>query len=108
MGKSYFWQDLLFSGAKNENFTMAPMATFYFVMLSEACHWRSRKLLGVHVAQVVLTNAHLGFWGTIPIFYRGGEQLFDKIRNWRLTTPQLEGIWKIKKISVNPNSVGVS
>jgi len=34
MGRSYLWQNLsLFWGAKNENFTMAPVGTFCFVML---------------------------------------------------------------------------
>jgi len=45
---------------------------------------------------VVLTNACLGFGGTIPIFTGGGaknvnfgQRFFDKVRNWGLTIQQL-------------------
>jgi len=32
------------------------------------------EVIGIYVAQVVLTKAHLGFWGTLLNFYRGGAK----------------------------------
>jgi len=47
----------------------------------------------------------LVFAGTLPIFTGGGAKttifggkIFDKVLKWRLTIPQLGGIWEIKKM----------
>jgi len=42
--------------------------------------------LGIYVAQVVLTNAHGGFWGTLPNVLQGAKiailgNIFDKVLN---------------------------
>jgi len=59
------------------------------------------KLLEIYVTWVVLTNVHLGF-GDPPQFFIGGKteilgKIFDKVLKWRLTIPQLGGMWEIKK-----------
>jgi len=54
----------------------------------------------MYVAQVLLANAHISFWGTLSDIYRVKNdnfcKIFDKILNWRLTVPQPEGIWEIE------------
>jgi len=119
-GRSYFWQELPeFFGAKDEHFTVVPRALFDLSRyLSETSQWRSGKIIEIYVAQVVLTNARVGFGNPPPIFTRGKNcnfgKIFDKVLNWRLTVPQGEGIWEIKnnifivdyRTTSTPNLVG--
>jgi len=103
----------IFQGPKNENFTMAPMGTFCFVMLTlRNPPVEVREIIGIYVTQMVLSNARLSFGGPSPVFmvFMGEREeqktsilgnIFNKVRNWWLTIPQLGGIWKTKNISVN-------
>jgi len=36
------------------------------------------EIVGIYVARVVLTNAHLGFRGILPTFYRGNNINFGQ------------------------------
>jgi len=70
MGRCYFRQDppLFFQGQKNKNFTVAPMGTLCFLMLTlRNPPMEIGKLLGIYIAQVVFTNARVGFCGLSPI-----------------------------------------
>jgi len=71
--RSYFWQDpaYFFQGPTNENFTMAQIGTFCFVTLTLAAN-RDQETYWTYVAQVVLTDACIGFGEPSPIFYGGG------------------------------------
>ena len=61
-------------GPKNENFTVAPMGIFYFVMLTQKNPpMKIGEINGIYVAQVVLTNGRLGFGRTLPNFCRGRQ-----------------------------------
>jgi len=43
------------------------------------------EIVGIYVAQVVLTDVHLGFWGPSQVFYGEGAKtailgkMFDKV-----------------------------
>jgi len=92
---------------------MAPMGTFCFVMLTlRNPPVEVREIIGIYVTQMVLSNARLSFGGPSPVFmvFMGEREeqktsilgnIFNKVRNWWLTIPQLGGIWKTKNISVN-------
>jgi len=60
--------------------------------------------LRIYVAQVVLTNAHLGIGDPFQFLQEAKNvnfgQIFNKIQKWWLTVPQLGGIWKIKNTNV--------
>ena len=58
------------------------------------------------IAQVVLTNTRLGLGGYPLQFFTGGKNgnfgnIFYKARIWRLTIPQIGGVWKIKNRNVS-------
>jgi len=62
------------------------------------------EIVGICVAWVVLTNAHLGFGWDLPLLFTlgGGKRtilgnIFDNGLKWQLPIPQLGGIWKIEK-----------
>jgi len=79
--RSYVWQDplQLFSGAKkNKNFTLAPTLTLRNLQME------IREIIGIYVAQVVLTNAHLGSGGPSPTFYRGANSTRTGESRWAL------------------------
>jgi len=48
---------------------------------------------------------HILVLGDPPCFFGAKMSIlgniFDKVQEWRLTIPQLGGIWKIKNVSVN-------
>ena len=90
---------------------MGLMGTFCFVTLTlRNPLMEIEKLLG-YVAQVVLANVRLGFGGPSSILQGGGAKnanlgnIFDKVRDWQFTIPQIGRKWKIKKYNCQPLTI---
>jgi len=107
IGRSQFGQYLFpnFSGRKIWKFYDGTNGQFLlcFLILRNLT-MEIGEIDGICVAQVVFTNARLGFWGPSPDCYRGRQKvkseilskIFDKFFKWRLIIPQLGGIWEIE------------
>jgi len=86
---------------------MATMGTLCFVTQTlRNPPMEIEEILETYVAQVVLTNARLAFWGTFPNFSQGAKavilsKILDKVLIWRLTVPQWEGISEIENNRVH-------
>jgi len=79
LSRSYFWGNApqFFVGDKNPKLYNGAYRHFLLCFLNcqKPANGDRGNILGIYVAQLVLANAHLGFWGTLPIFLQGSKNL---------------------------------
>jgi len=88
MSRFYFWHPILFRGQKTKFYNGANGHILLCNANSQNPAKGDRGIIGIYIAQLVLTNTRVVL-GIIPNFIQGGMSIlvniFDHVWNWRLT-----------------------